>query len=47
MRDLQGWFDADGLFLASGPPSVRVRKVLALIDAGVIDLLGPETVVRT
>lgn len=46
VRDLQGWFDADGLFLASGPPSVRVRKVLALIDAGVIDLLGPETVVR-
>ena len=47
VRDLQGWFDADGLFLASGPPSVRVRKVLALIDAGVIDLLGPEMVVRT
>src|SRR5699024_7106984 len=41
VRDLQGWFDADGLFLASGPPSVRVRQVLALIDAGVVDLLGP------
>jgi hypothetical protein len=26
---------------------VRVRRVLALIDAGVIDLLGPETVVDT
>ena len=47
VRDLQGWFDADGLFLASGPPAVRVRRVLALIDAGIIDLLGPETVVRT
>ncbi|WP_332839757.1 FAD/NAD(P)-binding protein [Brevibacterium yomogidense] len=47
VRDLQGWFDADGLFLASGPPAVRVRKVLALIDAGIIDLLGPESVVRT
>src|SRR5690625_4578961 len=47
VRDLQGWFDADGLFLASGPPAVRVRKVLALIDAGIVDLLGPETVVRT
>ena len=47
VRDLQGWFDADGLFLASGPPSVRVRQVLALIDAGVVDLLGPETIVRT
>ena len=47
VRDLQGWFDADGLFLVSGPPAVRVRRVLALIDAGVIDLLGPETVVDT
>ena len=47
VRDLQGWFDADGLFLALGPPAVRVRRVLALIDAGVIDLLGPETVVDT
>ncbi|RBP67199.1 FAD-NAD(P)-binding protein [Brevibacterium sanguinis] len=46
VRDLHGWFDADGLFLASGPPSERVRRVLALIEAGVIDLLGPETVIE-
>lgn len=47
VRDLHGWFDTDGLYLASGPPSGRVRRVLALIDAGVIDLLGPETTIET
>lgn len=47
VRDLHGWFDTDGLYLASGPPSERVRRVLALIDAGVIDLLGPETTIET
>ncbi len=45
VRDLHGWFDADGLFLASGPPSERVRRVLALIESGIVDLLGPETVI--
>lgn len=40
-RDVLGWFDADALALASGPPADRVRVVLALIEAGVIDLLGP------
>ena len=41
VRDVHGWFDGDGLFLASGPPSHRVRQVLALVEAGVVDLLGP------
>jgi FAD-NAD(P)-binding len=45
VRDLQGWFDADGLFLASGPPATRTRQVLALIEAGVVRLIGPETTV--
>ncbi|MFE6736668.1 FAD/NAD(P)-binding protein [Microbacterium sp. NPDC057650] len=43
VRDIQGWFNADGLFLASGPPASRVREVLALIEAGVVRLIGPET----
>ena len=42
VHDLQGWFDAVGLSLASGPPSHRVRVVLALIEAGVLRILGPE-----
>lgn len=41
VADVHGWFDGDGLFLASGPPAHRVRQVLALIEAGVVDLLGP------
>ncbi|MGO1200229.1 MAG: FAD/NAD(P)-binding protein [Dermabacteraceae bacterium] len=41
-RDVLGWFDGDSLALASGPPADRVRLVLALIEAGVIELLGPE-----
>lgn len=43
--DFEGWFNADGLFLASGPPSGRTREVLSLIDAGILRLTGPETVV--
>ncbi|GGK80350.1 FAD/NAD(P)-binding protein [Ornithinimicrobium pekingense] len=45
VRDVHGWFDADGLFLASGPPAHRVREVLALVEAGVVELLGPELTV--
>ncbi|WP_424463040.1 FAD/NAD(P)-binding protein [Pseudoclavibacter helvolus] len=43
--DFEGWFNADGLFLASGPPSSRTREVLSLLDAGILHLTGPETVV--
>lgn len=43
--DVHGWFNADGLFLASGPPASRVREVLALIESGVVRLLGPHAAV--
>ncbi|MBC9937010.1 MULTISPECIES: FAD/NAD(P)-binding domain-containing protein [unclassified Leucobacter] len=43
VRDVHGWFNADSLFLASGAPASRVREVLALIDAGVVQLVGPDT----
>ena len=43
-RDVLGWFDGDSLALASGPPAERVRLVLALIEAGVVELIGPELV---
>ncbi|WP_293695571.1 FAD/NAD(P)-binding domain-containing protein [uncultured Agrococcus sp.] len=46
VHDLHGWFDGDALFMASGPPSSRTREVLALIEAGVIELIGPETKVE-
>ncbi len=45
-RDVLGWFDGDSLALASGPPAERVRLVLALIEAGVVHLLGPGMVVE-
>lgn len=45
-RDVLGWFDGDSLALASGPPADRVRLVLALIEAGIIELIGPEMVVE-
>ncbi|MGP9536773.1 FAD/NAD(P)-binding protein [Brachybacterium sp. AOP43-C2-M15] len=46
VRDVLGWFDGDSLALASGPPADRVRLVLALIEAGVVSLIGPEMVVE-
>ncbi|PWV55136.1 FAD/NAD(P)-binding protein [Nocardiopsis sp. L17-MgMaSL7] len=39
-RDVAGWFTPLGLALASGPPPHRAAQVLALIDAGVVELLG-------
>ena len=39
-RDVAGWFTPTGLALASGPPPHRTAQVLALIDAGVLELLG-------
>lgn len=43
VSEVHGWFNADGLFLASGPPATRTREVLALIETGVLVLIGPET----
>lgn len=45
-RDVLGWFDGDSLALASGPPADRVRLVLALIEEGIIELIGPEMVIE-
>ncbi|NJP66340.1 FAD/NAD(P)-binding protein [Streptomyces spiramenti] len=45
VRDVDGWFNRLGLALASGPPPHRTAEVLALIDAGVLELLGEDTAV--
>ncbi|WP_062209232.1 FAD/NAD(P)-binding domain-containing protein [Streptomyces sp. NBRC 109706] len=42
-RDIDGWFTPLGLALASGPPPDRTARVLALIDAGILELLGENT----
>ncbi|WP_243744713.1 FAD/NAD(P)-binding protein [Streptomyces hainanensis] len=44
-RDVDGWFTPLGLSLASGPPPHRTARVLALIDAGLLELLGEDTAV--
>jgi hypothetical protein len=42
VHDVLGWFDAFGLGMASGPPPQRTEEALALIEAGVIGLIGPD-----
>ncbi|MEU2059713.1 FAD/NAD(P)-binding protein [Streptomyces sp. NPDC013455] len=37
------WFVPRTSFLAAGPPRIRLRQVIALIEAGVLRLAGPET----
>jgi hypothetical protein len=39
--DFLGWYVPRSAFLAAGPPEVRLRQVLALIDAGVLRIIGP------
>ncbi|MCM3661389.1 FAD/NAD(P)-binding protein [Georgenia satyanarayanai] len=40
VRDVNGWFGALGLALASGPPPERTAQLLALVRGGVVELLG-------
>jgi hypothetical protein len=45
-RDLDGWYTPLNAFLSIGPPTRRVEEMVALIEAGVLELTGPHTVVR-
>ncbi|MGW1294734.1 FAD/NAD(P)-binding protein [Streptomyces sp. NPDC002533] len=40
--DLIGWYAPRSAFLAAGPPLVRLRETRALIDAGVLRVIGPQ-----
>ncbi|MDT0328320.1 FAD/NAD(P)-binding protein [Nocardiopsis lambiniae] len=40
--ELYGWFTPLNAFLSIGPPPSRVEEMIALIEAGVLDVLGPE-----
>ncbi|WP_399931097.1 FAD/NAD(P)-binding protein [Streptomyces kanamyceticus] len=42
-RDFLGWYAARSAFLVSGPPRIRLRQALALMSAGVLRVLGPQT----
>ncbi|WP_077489320.1 FAD/NAD(P)-binding protein [Sinomonas mesophila] len=39
---LRGWFEGLVEGLASGPPSLRIRQLAALMRAGVVGTVGPE-----
>ncbi|MFF4389881.1 FAD/NAD(P)-binding protein [Streptomyces sp. NPDC001552] len=42
-RDFLGWYAQRSAFLVSGPPRVRLRQALALMESGVLTVLGPGT----
>ncbi|TDD83848.1 FAD/NAD(P)-binding protein [Actinomadura rubrisoli] len=42
-RDFIEWFSPRTSFLAAGPPNVRLRYALALMEAGLLRVVGPET----
>lgn len=41
--DLDRWYTPLNAFLSIGPPARRVREMIALIEAGVLEVLGPDT----
>ncbi|HEY0166763.1 MAG TPA: FAD/NAD(P)-binding protein [Jatrophihabitans sp.] len=44
--DLEGWYTPLNAFLSIGPPSSRIQEMIALIEAGVLEITGPGTEVR-
>ncbi|WP_087927086.1 FAD/NAD(P)-binding protein [Streptomyces albireticuli] len=44
--DLEGWYTPLNAFLSIGPPASRIEEMIALIEAGVLQVTGPGTVVR-
>ncbi|MDJ1130544.1 FAD/NAD(P)-binding protein [Streptomyces iconiensis] len=44
--ELEGWYTPLNAYLSIGPPASRIRELIALIEAGVVDILGPGTEVR-
>ncbi|MFE0106920.1 FAD/NAD(P)-binding protein [Streptomyces sp. NPDC059009] len=44
--ELEGWYTPLNAFLSIGPPVSRIEEMSALIEAGVLDLVGPDLEVR-
>ncbi|WP_030566706.1 FAD/NAD(P)-binding protein [Streptomyces aureocirculatus] len=44
--DLEGWYTPLNAFLSIGPPTSRIEEMIALIDAGILELTGPGTEIR-
>jgi len=45
-EDLDGWYTPLNAFLSIGPPARRIAEAIALIEAGVLRVLGPQTRAR-
>ncbi|MFF7813747.1 FAD/NAD(P)-binding protein [Streptomyces sp. NPDC007945] len=43
---VEGWYTPLNAFLSIGPPYSRIEELIALIEAGVLDLIGPGMRVR-
>lgn len=39
--DLQGWYTSLNAFLSIGPPASRIEEMIALIETGILNVLGP------
>jgi hypothetical protein len=44
-RDLDRWYTPLNAFLSIGPPTRRIEEMIALIEAGVLEVTGPRTTV--
>ncbi|GAB3476713.1 FAD/NAD(P)-binding protein [Amycolatopsis cihanbeyliensis] len=44
--DLEGWYTPLNAFLSIGPPASRIEEMIALIEAGILELTGPGTLIR-
>ncbi|HEV7896222.1 MAG TPA: FAD/NAD(P)-binding protein [Planosporangium sp.] len=40
--DLDGWYTPLNAFLSIGPPASRTEEAVALVEAGVLDIVGPQ-----
>jgi hypothetical protein len=41
--DLQDWYTPLNAFLSIGPPASRIEEMIALMEAGVLHVIGPDT----
>ncbi|SER61628.1 FAD-NAD(P)-binding [Streptomyces sp. yr375] len=46
LDELEGWFTPLNAFLSIGPPVTRTEEMIALIEAGILELTGPGTQIR-
>ncbi|CAL9391967.1 FAD/NAD(P)-binding protein [Streptomyces sp. Tu 3180] len=44
--EVEGWYTPLNAFLSIGPPVSRIEEMIALLEAGVLDLVGPGMRVR-